>query len=86
MDIQMTPEFERLVKQSVEDGYYETPHEAMEAALCLLQQKITKTAQKKAKIRTMIEEGMKGPFKPIDTKDIIARAEAELDQEAQANG
>ena len=81
MDIQMTPEFEQLVRQSVRDGYYETPHEAMEEALHLLQQKITKTEQKKAKVRTMIEEGMKGPFKPMDTEDIIVRAEAELDQE-----
>ena len=80
MDIQMTPELEQLVRQSVQDGYYETPHEAMEEALCLLQQKIA-TEQKKAKVRMMIEEGMKGPFKPMDTEDIMARAEAELDRE-----
>ena len=82
----MTPEFEQLVKQSVQDGYFETPREAMEEASNLLQQKITETERKKAKVRAMIQEGIdSGLSEYTGIEDIIVQAEAELDQEAQDN-
>lgn len=68
MNIQITPEFKWFVEQSVQDRYYKTPREAMKKVVHLLQQKVTETERKKAKGRTMIEEGMKGPFKPVDTE------------------
>ena len=83
----MTPEFEKLIKQSVKDGYCETPREAVEEALYLLQQKITETERKKTKIRAMIQEGIdSGLSERTNIEDIIAQAEVELDQEAQDNG
>lgn len=75
MNVQITPEQEQILQQTVEAGLYSDPHKAMDRALQLLRED-TEIERKKTKVRAMIEEGMEGPFAPGDMDSIIVEAKA----------
>ena len=81
MSVQVTPELAQFVKRGIENGLYGSEREAMDKAPVLLQKDADDIKRKKNKVRSMIEEGMKGPFHHASADDVIGRAEAELDQE-----
>ena len=87
MSVQITPQQEQVINQFVEAGAYDSPAEALDRALQLLQEAEADTERKKAKVRAMIQEGIdSGTAEYVDMEDIIAEAKAERAAKRAAAG
>lgn len=80
----VTPEFARYVRQGIKSGRFANEQDALDRALQLLQNESAAIEQEKAKVRAMIEEGIKGPFKKLDFDDVKRRARVRWEATQQA--
>ena len=77
MNVSITPQLENFLQERVRAGRFNNTSEAVRAAVRLLQKEEAAYEEKLAALRADIQEGMKGPFEPLDMDRIIAEAKAE---------
>ena len=70
MNVSLTPELEELVRQKVASGRYASSSEVIRQALRLLEQRDQEYERKLAALQADIDEGMKGPFIPLNEETI----------------
>lgn len=77
MNISITSHFEKFVQDRVKAGRFNNASEVIRAGLRLLEQEEKEYEARLAALKADIEEGLKGPFEPLDMDEIIAEAKAE---------
>jgi antitoxin ParD1/3/4 len=80
--IHLTPEFERLVRDKVQTGRYNSATEVVEVALRLLHECDQHNALRKHEVQERITQGLESLRlgKGIDGEPVFQRLEAELDE------
>jgi antitoxin ParD1/3/4 len=80
MDIQLKPELERFIREEVSNGRYETPGEAVNAAVARLQTDTELSADDLADLRAEVDIGIaeadRGEFVEFTAEDIVAERHA----------
>lgn len=81
MNIDLTPEFERLVQNKVKSGQYSSTNDVVLDALRLLEQRDEVFAFPKEQLRTQIEEGWRAAQAGnlADGDEVFDRIDAELE-------
>lgn len=87
MNISLTPQLEKLVKNKVESGHYSSASEVMREALRLLQERDQRHALRLDELRAEIKKGLdSGRPTPLNVGAIKARGRKRLDaQKKKAN-
>jgi len=88
MNISLTPQLEKLVKNKVESGLYGSASEVMRDALRLLEERDRRQILRVEELRAEIKKGLdSGEPTPLDVDAIKARGRKRLDaQQKKANG
>lgn len=74
MNVSLTPELERLVKDKVETGRYASSSEVIREALRLLEARDREEFEKLEALRRDIQAGLdSGPAQPFDAADLKRR-------------
>lgn len=82
MNVSLTPELDRFVRDAVEGGRYLSSSEVVRDALRLLQDRQRQDDIKLEALREEIRLGLgSGPAAPLDMARVRARARAELDRQ-----
>lgn len=82
MNVSLTPELDRFVREAVGGGRYQSSSEVVRAALRLLQDRQREEAAKLEALRAAVQQGIdSGPLAPLDMAAIKARARAACDAE-----
>lgn len=83
MNVSLTPQLEDYVKQKVDAGLYNSASEVMREALRLLEEQDTLKEMKLEALRRDLQVGIdeldQGEGRPLDMKEIKAKARAALD-------
>ncbi|MEO0332714.1 MAG: type II toxin-antitoxin system ParD family antitoxin [Bacteroidota bacterium] len=77
MNVSLTPDLEQYVQNKVSSGRYQSSSEVVREALRLLEERDQERQHRLEILRAEIQEGLKGPFEPLDMDDIIAEAKAD---------
>ena len=78
MNVSLTPELDRFVREAVGGGRYQSSSEVVREALRLLQDRQREEAARLEALRAAIQHGIdSGPAVPLDMAAIKARARAE---------
>lgn len=88
MNVSLTPQLEKLVKNKVDSGLYGSASEVMREALRLLEERDRRYALRVEELRAEIKKGLdSGEPTPLDVGAIKARGRKRLDALAsKANG
>lgn len=88
MNVSLTPQLEKLVKNKVDSGLYGSASEVMREALRLLEERDRRYALRVEELRAEIKKGLdSGEPTPLDVGAIKARGRKRLDARAsKANG
>jgi len=88
MNISLTPQLEKLVKNKVESGLYGSASEVMRDALRLLEERDRRQILRVEELRAEIKKGLdSGESTPLDVDAIKARGRKRLDaQQKKTNG
>ncbi|MGC2062689.1 MAG: type II toxin-antitoxin system ParD family antitoxin [Thermodesulfovibrionales bacterium] len=88
MNISLTPQLEKLVKNKVESGLYGSASEVMREALRLLEERDRRHTLRDEELKAEIKKGLdSGEPTPLDVRAIKARGRKRLDaQHDKANG
>lgn len=79
MNISLTPQLEKLVKNKVESGYYGSASEVMREALRLLAERDHRQSVRIEELRTEIKKGLdSGEPTPLNIKAIKAQGRKRL--------
>lgn len=82
MNISLTPELDRFVRNAVQGGRYLSSSEVVREALRLLQDRQRHEDLKLDALRTELQRGLdSGPAEPLDMEKVRARARAERDRQ-----
>jgi antitoxin ParD1/3/4 len=82
MQIPLTPEHERLVRDLVDGERYLTPGEVVRDALHLLEERERLRAMREEDLRREIQKSFdSGPATPLDFTELKAKARAMLERE-----
>lgn len=82
MNVSLTPDLDRFVRESVGGGRYQSSSEVVRDALRLLQDRQRHEALKLEALRAEIQRGIdSGPATPLDMGSIKARARAQFDEQ-----
>lgn len=85
MNVSLTPELERFVREQVGSGRYLSSSELVREALRLLQDRERYRELKLAELKTEIQRGLEsGPAALLDLAGVRARARARLESERNA--
>ena len=83
MNVSLTPELERFIRQKVDSGFYTSSSEVVREALRLLEEQDRLKAWKLDELRKAIQEGIdsleRGEGVPFDAEDVIRRGRARLE-------
>jgi antitoxin ParD1/3/4 len=80
MNISLTPQLEKLVKNKVDSGLYCSASEVMRDALRLLEERDRKQMMQVETLRSEINKGLNsGKSSPLDVEAIKARGRKRLD-------
>ena len=83
MNLSLTPELERIVREQVESGRYRSSGEVVREALLLLEERERARAQREEELRREIQKGIdSGP--PIPAEEVFARLRAKYEAMAAA--
>jgi antitoxin ParD1/3/4 len=80
MNVSITPQLETFLRECVKAGRFNNTSEAVRAAIRLLQNEEAEYEEKLVALRTDIQEGLKGPFEPLDMENIKREAREEWEQ------
>jgi antitoxin ParD1/3/4 len=79
MNVSLTPQLEKLVKNKVESGLYGSASEVMRDALRLLEERDRRYSLRVEELRAEIKKGLdSGESTPLDVGDIKARGRKRL--------
>jgi antitoxin ParD1/3/4 len=79
MNLSLTPELERIVREQVESGRYGSSGEVVRDALLLLEQRERERAARLEELRREIQKGIdSGPARPFDAEDLKRRIREKL--------
>lgn len=82
MNVSLTPELDRFVRDAVEGGRYLSSSEVVREALRLLQDRQRLEGLKLEALRAELPHGLdSGPAAPLNMEKVRARARAKLDQQ-----
>jgi antitoxin ParD1/3/4 len=83
MNVSLTPQLEKLVKNKVDSGLYGSASEVMREALRLLEERDRRHALRVEELRAEIKKGLdSGEPTPLDVGAIKARGRKRLDVKA----
>ena len=80
MNVPLSPEQERLIREKVESGHYRSPDEVIDTALRLLDERDRKLEALRKDVQEGLASGVAGPFDEAAEKRIIARGRERLAQ------
>ena len=87
MNVNLTPELERLVSQKVENGLYNSASEVVREALRLMQERDElrriRTVELRNEVKRGFEQSLRGESKPLDIASI--KAEGRKSRAAKAS-
>ncbi len=84
MNISLTPQLEKIVKDKIASGLYGSASEVMREALRLLDEREQLQALRFQTLREEIRKGLEsGPATPLNIKEIKARGRRRLAEEAK---
>ncbi len=87
MNVSLTPELDRFVRDAVEGGRYASSSEVVRDALRLLQDRRRRDDIRLDALREEVRIGLEsGPAAPLDMARVRARARAELDRQRAGTG
>lgn len=79
MNVSLTPELERLVREKVETGRYASTSEVVREALRLLEQRDQAAVDRLTALRSAWDKGIaSGPAGELDFRDLRRKAKARL--------
>ena len=88
MNVSLTPELERFIRQKVDSGFYTSSSEVVREALRLLEEQDRLKAWKLDELRKAIQEGIdsleRGEGVSFDAEDVIRRGRARLEAKQTA--
>ena len=77
MNVSLTPDLEKYVQAKVQSGRYQSSSEVIREALRLLEEKDQEREQRLRSLKADIQEGLQGPFDPLDMDSIITESQTE---------
>lgn len=75
MNVSLTPQLEKLIKNKVSSGSYHSSSEVIREALRLLDEQDTLRQMKYDQLKKDIAEGLQGESTPLDMEEIILRCQ-----------